>query len=415
MEVRPGYKETKVGVIPEEWEVVQINDIACVKTGPFGSSLHESDYVRDGTPIITVEHLGEFGIAHSNLPMVSDFDRDRLKSYSLEENDIVFSRVGSVDRNALVSAQEDGWLFSGRLLRIRSETESVFSPYLSYHFHHEPFKQRVRSVAVGQTMSSLNTQIMKGIAVVLPPLPEQRAIAKVLSDVDALIASLDRLIAKKRAIKQGAMQRLLTGQTRLPGFSGEWEVAQILSLLTRPATYGIVKAGGFQTSGIPMVRGGDIKNGEIALDLPFVTKEKSDEYARTIIEQGDVLIALVGYPGESAKVPESLNGANISRAVGLLRPGRKILSDYLVCYLNSPVGRKNFLTPSAGSAQLVVNLKDLNLLQIPLPGLAEQESIAAILSDIDAEIAALEARRDKTRALKQGLMQELLTGRTRLV
>ena len=87
----------------------------------------------------------------------------------------------------------------------------------------------------------------------------------------------------------------------------------------------------------------------------------------------------------------------------------------MVCYLNSPVGRKNFLTPSAGSAQLVVNLKDLNLLRIPLPGLPEQTAIATVLSDMDAEIAALEARRDKTRLLKQGMMQELLTGKIRLI
>jgi len=226
-DVPPGYKRTEVGVIPEDWEVKTISEVANVKTGPFGSALHERDYVQEGTPIITVEHLGEHGVVHENLPRVSDSDRTRLKSYSLRENDIVFSRVGSVDRNSLISNGEDGWLFSGRLLRVRVSDGSVYPPYLSYHFHSEPFKQRVREVAVGQTMASLNTQILNGLRVVLPTSIEQRAIAEALSDVDGLLAALDKLIAKKRAIKQAAMQQLLTGKTRLPGFSGEWETKRL--------------------------------------------------------------------------------------------------------------------------------------------------------------------------------------------
>jgi|CXWL01.1.fsa_nt_gi type I restriction enzyme S subunit len=147
-----------------EWEVKGLGEIADVKTGPFGSSLHESDYVRDGTPIITVEHLGEFGVTHFNLPLVSDSDRQRLRAYSLEIGDIVFSRVGSIDRNALIRPDEEGWLFSGRLLRVRPDRQRAFAPFLSYQFHGEGFKGLVRNVAVGQTMASLNTQILKGIA-----------------------------------------------------------------------------------------------------------------------------------------------------------------------------------------------------------------------------------------------------------
>ena len=226
-----GYKQTEVGVIPDEWEVKKLGVIADVKTGPFGSSLHERDYVDDGTPIITVEHLGEYGVVHENLPMVSDFDRKRLNAYALQPDDIVFSRVGSVDRNSLIKETENGWLFSGRLLRIRINTKNIFPKYLSYYFHQEPTKQRIRSVAVGQTMASLNTEILKNIQVALPPTKEEQiAIASALTDVDALITALERLITKKRNIKQGAMQQLITGKKRLPGFSGEWEVEKIKNI-----------------------------------------------------------------------------------------------------------------------------------------------------------------------------------------
>ena len=226
-DVPPGYKNTELGVIPEDWLILAITSIADVKTGPFGSALHERDYVDDGTPIITVEHLSEHGIIHHGLPLVSTADCSRLKSYQLRMGDIVFSRVGSVDRNSLVREMEDGWLFSGRLLRVRISDSITYPPYLSYHFHSESFKSRIRGVAVGQTMASLNTQILKSVHVVLPTTPEQHAIGEALSDVDGLLVALDALIAKKRAIKQATMQQLLTGKTRLPGFSGAWKMKRL--------------------------------------------------------------------------------------------------------------------------------------------------------------------------------------------
>ena len=198
-----------------EWEVRQLESIADVKTGPFGSALHESDYAREGTPIITVEHLGEFGVEHTNLPLVSDFDRQRLKAYSLEKGDIVFSRVGSVDRNALIRQEEDGWLFSGRLLRVRPDKRQIFAPFLSYQFRGAMFLSKVRSVAVGQTMACLNTQILNGIPVLIPKVPEQTAIGEVLTGIDDELEVLELRLKKASTIKQAMMQELLTGKVRL--------------------------------------------------------------------------------------------------------------------------------------------------------------------------------------------------------
>jgi type I restriction enzyme, S subunit len=209
------YRASEIGQIPEDWRVTELRKIANVKTGPFGSSLHERDYVDAGTPIITVEHLGERGVVHENLPLVSDLDRKRLSAYSLQVGDIVFSRVGSVDRNARISILERGWLFSGRLMRLRTLDATADTAFLSYQFHSEPFKQRVRTVAVGQTMASLNTQILNAVLVALPTAREQSAIAEILSSMDAEIAALEERLAKARQIKQGMMQELLTGRIRL--------------------------------------------------------------------------------------------------------------------------------------------------------------------------------------------------------
>lgn len=207
--------ETRLPGFSGEWEVKRVGEIADVRTGPFGSSLHESDYVEDGIPIITVEHLGEFGVLHQNLPKVSDQDWRRLQQYSLDVGDIVFSRVGSVDRNALIRDPERGWLFSGRLLRVRPDQRVAIPAYLSCQFHSESFLAGVREVAVGQTMACLNTKILKGVEVRLPCPDEQTAIAAVLSDMDAEIAALEARRDKTRLLKQGMMQELLTGKTRL--------------------------------------------------------------------------------------------------------------------------------------------------------------------------------------------------------
>ncbi|MCX5962456.1 MAG: restriction endonuclease subunit S [Cyanobacteria bacterium] len=213
---KSGWQKSEIGEVPTDWNVTEISKISNVKTGPFGSALHESDYVDDGTPIITVEHLGETGVTHNNLPLVSDLDKKRLSSYLLEEGDIVFSRVGSVDRNARISPAENGWLFSGRLLRLRPlDRRKIDTNYLSYYFHSEPFKQRIYKVAVGQTMASLNTQILKSIFVALPLPKEQTAIATILSDMDLEIGAIETKLTKARQLKQGMMHELLTGRIRL--------------------------------------------------------------------------------------------------------------------------------------------------------------------------------------------------------
>ena len=156
-----------------------------VQTGPFGSQLHQEDYVAVGTPIVTVEHLGENRIRHEDVPCVSDEDRDRLSRYQLREGDIVFSRVGSVDRRALVRKDEDGWLFSGRCLRVRPNNSKIDSAYLSYFFGLPTFKEHIRGIAVGATMPSLNTQILRDVIILHPQdLKEQCAIAHILGTLD---------------------------------------------------------------------------------------------------------------------------------------------------------------------------------------------------------------------------------------
>lgn len=160
-----------------------LRDIADIQTGPFGSQLHKDDYVDIGTPIVTVEHLGNRVFTEQNLPKVSDEDKARLSKYVLKEGDIVFSRVGSVDRCSYVDAAHDGWMFSGRCLRVRPNTE-VDPLYLYYFFCLEDTKQFVRNIAVGATMPSINTKLLGEVEVAYPSQTEQQKIVALLSALD---------------------------------------------------------------------------------------------------------------------------------------------------------------------------------------------------------------------------------------
>ena len=171
------WQETDYGTFRHYYRIEYLSNLCerdgGIQTGPFGSQLHQKDYVSLGTPIITVEHLDRNRIAHEGLPYVSDHDRDRLKRYKLREGDIVFSRVGSVDRRALVRQDEEGWLFSGRCLRVRPDISKIDPVYLSYFFGLPAFQEHIRAIAVGATMPSLNTELLSNVPIAYPPLQEQ--------------------------------------------------------------------------------------------------------------------------------------------------------------------------------------------------------------------------------------------------
>ncbi len=199
------FVNTVYGSMPANLSCKKLIDLceeSGVQTGPFGSQLHQEDYVADGTPIITVEHLGENCIVHVNLPRVSDEDKSRLSKYVLKKGDIVFSRVGSVDRRALVKASEDGWLFSGRCLRVRSKSEVLNAEWLSYFFGLPAFKNYIRGIAVGATMPSINTKILSDVPIYFPEIDVQRSAANVLSLIDDRINLLRETNTTLEAIAQ---------------------------------------------------------------------------------------------------------------------------------------------------------------------------------------------------------------------
>ncbi len=214
------FRDSPLGGIPKVWEVEKLGDVCqrsggSVQTGPFGSQLHAKDYKDSGIPIITVEHLGDNEIIHNNLPLVGSMDYERLGRYRLVTGDLVFSRVGAIDRCVYVSEQENGWLFSGRCLRVRTGGKLVNPSFLSFQLNSYASRKWILNHAVGSTMACLNTAILSEVPVSLPAIQEQRAIALLLDAHDACIRTEEQYRDKLKLQKKGLMQDLLTGKVRV--------------------------------------------------------------------------------------------------------------------------------------------------------------------------------------------------------
>jgi type I restriction enzyme S subunit len=286
------------------------------------------------------------------------------------------------------------------LLRKKSNENST--EFLQSIFQSTVILKQLADLKVGTTFKRANVQQIRSFAVPMPPPPEQHAIATALSDVDGLLGGLDRLIAKKRDLKQAAMQQLLTGQTRLPGFRGEWEVKRLgdvaeIMMGQSPSSSNYNISG----MGLPLIQGNaDIDNRKTIKRIftTHITKQG---------KCGDILMSVRAPVGEVAR---AVFDVCLGRGVCAIRGDSSFLYHSLV-YLE-PTWAKH----SKGSTFDSVNSADVKAFELPLPASqTEQIAIAEVLTVMDAELAALVQRHDKTRALKQAMMQELLTGRTRLV
>ena len=269
----------------------------------------------------------------------------------------------------------------------------------------------------GSGVPTLNRNDVHQHMVACPPLAEQRAIAESLSDVDGFLRTLEALIAKKRAIKQAAMQQLLTGKTRLPGFSGEWVTKRLGDLGSFSKGRGI-KRENVSDEGFPCVRYGELYTRYQDHIANLVSRTPAAvALAALPIKTGDLLFAGSGEIAEEIGRCAAYIGKEQAFAGGdivVLTPFNEI-SVYLGYLMNHPTVATQKTRMAQGDAVVHISAGSLAQVQICLPSIKEQQAIAAMLSEMDAEIAALEQRRDKIRAIKQGMMQQLLTGRTRLV
>jgi len=391
MEIRERYKKTDLGFIPEEWDVLSLNDV-CSR---INDGTHRTPkYVNDGIPFYSVENVtaDEFKITK----FVSQEEHFSLiRRCNPEKGDILLTRIGTIGKTKLIDWDVNASIYvSLALLKLSRSVDSA------YIYSYTKSRMFVRSVEKKSLLNAIPQKInMDNIGKVLlpiPPLPEQKSIAKTLTDTDNLILSLKKLIDKKKKIKQGAMQDLLTAKKRLPGFSGEWEDVNLGDICSRITT-GKLDANA-------MTDDGAYRFYTCAKEYYWIDKYSFDDEALLISGNG----ANVGYI-------HYYNGKFNAYQRTYILTGFFESIIYVKYYLEKYLADRISAEVNAGNTPYI-KMDTLTDMKIKLPPQKdEQNAIAQVLSDMDAEIDALEEKLEKYKTIKQGMMQELLTGRIRLI
>jgi type I restriction enzyme S subunit len=390
MEVKPGYKQTDIGALPGDWRVAKIKDVASITTG----KRNTQDRIEDG--------LYPFFVRSQTV--------ERINSFSFD-GEAVLTAGDGVGTGKVFHYINGKFDFHQRVYKLADFSADLngffFHLYFSTHFY-----DRIMSMTAKSSVDSVRLETIAGMQIPLPPLPEQRAIAGALSDVDALLGALDQLIAKKRDLKQAAMQRLLTGQIRLPGFHGEWAEKCLGDVIERLIGGGTPSRANpaFWGNEIPWVTVKDFATFHPLKTQEAITKEGLKQSASHLIPAGTLITSTRMALGNAVIYAMDV-AINQDLKALFLRPNANVRFVYYWFEHHA----KMIDELGSGSTVKGISIGDLKGIPFRLTSVAEQTAIAGVLSDMDAELAALEQRRAKTRALKQGMMQELLTGRTRLI
>jgi type I restriction enzyme S subunit len=409
--MKPGYKQTEIGVIPEEWEVKPLSAITDkIMVGIASAATHA--YRTTGVPMFRNQNIKNGHLDDSDLLFVSPEYEVVFKNKRLRSGDLLTMRTGYPGVTAIVPPRYDS-AQSFTTLITRPKQREAESAYLCHYINSEIGQLFFTQSQIGGAQKNVNAGTLRGMPIPLPKPPEQRAIAEALSDVDGLLGALDRLIAKKRDLKQATMQQLLTGQTRLPGFEGEWEettLGEIAKIQRGASPRPIDNPVWFdQNSSIGWVRISDVtRSGMFLTETTQKLSPLGVQHSRPVAT-GTLIMSICATVGRPI----------ITQIDVCIHDGfvvfDSIQADQLFVYYFLKWIEPDWSKHGQTGSQMNLNTALITGTPISLPPLPEQRAIAEVLSEMDAELAGLEQRREKTRALKQGMMQELLTGRTRLV
>ena len=419
MEVKQGYKQTEVGVIPEDWEVRPLKKISPSQS--VGLVINPTSYFdeRGTVPMLVGSNITANRIHWQSAQRISDTSNMAIAASRLATQDLITVRVGEPGVTAVVPPELDGCNCAS--VMIVRQHQTFDSHWLCYVMNSKIGLEQVKHVQYGTAQKQFNISDAVNFLFPVPTLAEQEAIAEALSDADALIESLEQLLTKKRQIKKGAMQELLTGKKRLPGFSREWEVKWLGDI---GATFSGLTGKTKHDFGHGAARYITFMNimTNVVIDcgtFEFVDIKPTE--AQNRVAKGDLFF------NGSSETPEEVGMCAVlaqdvrdvflnSFCFGFrFRDGAPADGLYLAYFFRSREGRELLKSLAQGATRY--NLSKTALLKVvfPLPQRAEQTAIATVLSDMDTEIAALETKLAKARQIKQGMMQELLTGRIRLI
>lgn len=422
MELMPGYKRSDVGVIPDEWDAKPLGDIG---GSLIGLTYRPSEVRKYGTLVLRSSNVQNGTLCFDDNVFV---EADIPERIMVRPGDIlVCVRNGSRDligKAALIDERAIGMTFGAFMGVFRSDHGQL----LHHVFQSGIFKKQINE-HLGATINQITNKSLNSFKVPLPPTDEERTeIANALSDVDALLATLDQVIAKKRDLKQAAMQQLLTGEKRLPGFSGDWKLKSFSDLFDFSGGYSASRDQ-LSDEGHCYLHYGDIHGSSKTsintkrdfLDIPKLDISLKRISEKSLLKHGDVVF--VDASEDDAGTSKHLvveNEGDVPFISGLHTIVAKSKANDLAdaykhfCFQTTAI-RQQFMFYAVGTKVSGISKTNIAKLTLPIPSIPEQIAIASVLSNMDVELAALEARSDKTRNIKQAMMQELLTGKTRLV
>jgi type I restriction enzyme S subunit len=384
-----------------EWKECKLEEVAEVQTGPFGSQLKNEQYIIGGTPVVTVEHITNFRIIDFDYPSVTDEDRNRLSKYLLKSGDIIFTRVGSVDLSAFVKPHQDGWMFSSRMLRVRPN-QDVDSRFLSYFFQQKRFREYILNISVGATMPSINTEILKGIPVSYPSLPEQRAIASVLSSLDDKIDLLHRQNQTLEAMAETLFRQWFVEEAD-EGW-GEKPLSSIADFLNGLACQKYPPQN--EVDKLPVLKIKELRNG-FSKDSDYATTEVKPEY---LIENGDVI-----FSWSASLMVKIWDGEKCILNQHLFKVTSKDYPKwfyYQWCkhYLDE------FVSISASHATTMGHIKrgDLDVAMVLVPSNEELEEMTIIMDSLVEKLIKITKQIRTLEKLRDTLLPKLMSGEVRV-
>lgn len=409
MQLRPGFKGSPAGPIPEQWDAWHLTDLAQIRSGiAKNSKVTPSDPIRVHYLRVANVQDGFLDLSQMSTIIIS---RSQLNRFRVLPGDVLMNEGGDLDklgRGSIWLGQLDPCVHQNHVFVVRCGSR-ISPEYLNTWSGSQAARQFFK-VAGKQTtnLASISKTALGELTVVVPPLDEQRFIATALSDADALLTALERLLAKKRNIKHAAMQQLLTGRTRLPGFSNKWSEFSLGEIASPSRNRVDPKRSSPQEFCVELEH---IESG--TGQLKGHTSTTADSALKSTFSEGDVLFGkLRAY---LRKYWFATREGICSTEIWVLQPNCPLLTPTFLFQL---VQTEQFIEAASsayGTHMPRSDWKALKNLQVRLPQPEEQTALATILSDMDSELSAIELRIAKTRALKQAMMQELLTGRTRLI
>lgn len=419
-DVPNGYKRTEVGVIPNDWGVKKFDEVTALITCGMAAT---PKYVplNDGFPFLSSTNVKNGKVRWKNYKYISkDLHKKLYRNNPPLAGDVLYSRVGSIGEAAVIQSNIEFSIYvSLTLIKMRDELNAEYCAHLLNSLTYRTLA--LETIYVGSGVGNLNVGVVRKFPIILPPFSEQKVIAKTLNDANEAIRSLEALIGKKRDVKQATLHALLTPTCRLPGFSGEWgelSLGKCASLKARIGWQGLTTKEYQEEGPCGLITGTDFKDGNIDWsNIVYVEKERYTQDINIQVKVDDVLITKDGTIGKVALVKSVPVPTTLNSGVFVIRPKAKAFHPKFLYYILLSEYFEIFLKKlSAGSTINHLYQKDFVDFQFPIPpSIKEQAAIAAILSDMDAEIEDLQARLDKLHDVKQGMMQVLLTGKVRLI